>query len=155
MLGPIVWNLIHLSILYDIVGTSSLILTAWITRKPGASFIMGLVTTILNFFLVPGSFNFLGFTVASAVFDFATSIYAYRGRFSGEWLDELTLIGLSVLSGLAAGAVIGPVFMGMEGVSFFTILHGFGGLLGGILGVNIAKALEIKNIPVYRVEKHA
>ncbi len=128
-----------------------LILTVWLTRKPGAPFLMGVVTTILHLILRPGSFHFLGFTAASALFDSATTLVAYKERLSGRWIDHRVLIGISISSGLAAGAVIGPLFMNMEGISFFTVLHGFGGLLGGILGVSIIKALETRKIPRHRV----
>ncbi|GAG95423.1 unnamed protein product, partial [marine sediment metagenome] len=141
ILAPIVWNLTHLPILCDIVGTALLILTAWLTRKPGAPFFMGAVTTILHLILRPGSFHFLGFTAASALFDSVTTLAAFKERLPGNWVDHIILIGTSVISCLAAGAIIGSLFMNIGGLYFFMALHGFGGLLGGILGVNIIKAL--------------
>jgi len=151
ILAPIVWNLTHLPILCDMVGTTLLILTVWLTRKPGASFLMGVVTTILHLILRPGSFHFLGFTAASALFDSATTLVAYRERLSGKWIDHMILIGISITSCLAAGAIIGSLFMNIGGLYFFTALHGFGGLLGGMLGVSIIKALETRKIPRHRV----
>jgi len=151
ILAPVVWNLTRLPIFCDVVGTSSLIMTAWLTRKPGAPFFMGAVTTILHLILIPGSFHFLGFTAASALFDTTTTIVAYRNKLSGKWVDNITLIALSITSCLAAGAIIGSLFMNIGGVFFFAVLHGFGGLLGGILGVSIIKALEVRKIPRYRV----
>jgi len=151
ILAPIVWNLTHLPILCDMVGTSLLILTAWLTRKPGAPFFMGVVTTILHFILRPGSFHFLGFTAASALFDSVITLVAFREKLSGKWVDPIMLIGTSITSCLAAGAIIGSLFMNIGGVFFFAVLHGFGGLLGGILGVNIVKALEMRGIPRHRV----
>jgi len=133
------------------VGTSLLILTAWLTRKPGAPFFMGVVTTILHFILRPGSFHFLGFTAASALFDSVITLVAFREKLSGKWVDPIMLIGTSITSCLAAGAIIGSLFMNIGGVFFFAVLHGFGGLLGGILGVNIVKALEMRGIPRHRV----
>ncbi|MBA7688336.1 hypothetical protein ES703_96815 [subsurface metagenome] len=151
ILAPIVWNLTHLPILCDVVGTTLLILTAWLTKKPGAPFFMGLVTTILHLILRPGSFHFLGFTAASALFDSVTTLVAYKERLSGKWVDRTILIGTSIISCLAAGAIIGSLFMNIGGLYFFVALHGFGGLLGGILGVSIIKALEVRGIPRYRV----
>lgn len=150
ILAPIVWNLTHLPILCDMVGTTLLILTAWLTRKPGAPFFMGVVTTILHLILRPGSFHFLGFTAASALFDSMTTLVAYREILSGKWVEPIMLIGTSIISCLAAGAIIGSLFMNIGGLYFFMALHGFGGLLGGILGVSMIKALEARGIPRYR-----
>ncbi len=151
ILAPIVWNLTHLPIFCDVLGKSLLILTVWLTRKPGAPFLMGIVTTILHLILRPGSFHFLGFTAASALFDSATTIVAYKEKLSGKWIDRLILIGISITSSMAAGAIIGSLFMNIGGLYFFVALQGFGGMLGGILGVSIIKALEVRKIPQYRV----
>ena len=153
ILAPIVWNLTHLPILCDMVGMSLLILTVWWTRKPGASFLMGVVTTFLNFVLRPGAFHFLGFTAASAVFDLTTSLIAYNEKFDRRWISQITLIGVSVVSSLVAGTIIGSFFMNIPlssksygGVYVFAALHGFGGLLGGLLGVNIIRYLEARDV---------
>ena len=153
ILAPIVWNLTHLPILCDMVGMSLLILTAWWTRKPGAAFLMAVITTLLNFILRPGAFQFLGFTAASAMFDISTSVMAYREKLDGRWVDHLSLIGASVVSSIFAGTIIGSFFMNVPfssksfgRVSVFAALHGFGGLLGGLLGVNIIRHLEARDV---------
>ena len=151
ILAPIVWNLTHLPILCGMVGTSLLILTAWSIRKPGAPFLMGVVTTIFHLILNPSSFHFLGFTAASALFDSVTALVAYKERLSGKWVEPIMLISISITSCLAAGTIIGSLFMNISGGYFFIALQGFGGLLGGILGVNIIKSLEARKISGYRV----
>jgi len=132
---------------------SLLILTVWWIRKPGASFLMGVVTTFLNFILRPGAFHFLGFTVASALFDLSTILMAYQAKLDRRWIDHISLIGASVVSSLVAGTIIGSFFMNIPlssksfgRVSVFAALHGFGGLLGGLLGVNIIRYLEDRDV---------
>jgi len=135
------------------VGMSLLILTVWWTRKPGASLLMGVVTTLLNFILRPGAFHFLGFTAASALFDLTTSVIFYKNKGHRRWIDQISLIGISVVSSIFAGTIIGSFFMNVPlstesfgRVSVFAALHGFGGLLGGLLGVNIIRLLEARDI---------
>ena len=75
----------------------------------------------------------------------------YKERLSRKWIEPLILIGISITSCLAAGAIIGSLFMNIGGLYFFIALHGFGGLLGGILGVSIIKSLETRKISRYSV----
>lgn len=73
---PIFWDLTHLPILCD-MGVSLLVLTVWWVRKIGAANMMGVIATILNFLLRPSAVHFLGFTVASIVFDASTRLIGY------------------------------------------------------------------------------
>ncbi len=151
--APIFWQLTHLPILCDMIGTSLLILTLWWTRKPGAATLMGLVATVLNFVLRPGALHFLGFTAASLVFDVAARAIGYRNSLDRRLISSVSLIAISVLSTLVAGYIIGTFFMNpmflakmFGGVAFFAALHGAGGLIGGALGVTIVRGLEARKV---------
>jgi len=151
--APIVWQLTHLPILCDMVGTSLLILTVWWTRKPGAAALMGILATILNFMLRPGATHFLGFTAASIVFDATARAVSYKNSLDRRLVSSVILVAFSLLSTLVAGVIIGSFFMNpmflsnmFGGVAFFAALHGAGGLIGGALGVTIVRGLEARRV---------
>jgi len=150
---PVFWQLTHLPILCDMIGTSLLILTLWWTRKPGAATLMGVIATILNFMLRPGATHFLGFTAASIVFDAAAKAVGYRNSLDRRLVSSVSLVAISVLSTLAAGFIIGSFFMNpmflanmFGGVAFFAALHGAGGVIGGVLGVTVVRGLEARRV---------
>lgn len=155
--APIFWQLTHLPILCDMIGMSLLILTVWWTRKPGAVSLMGILATILNFMLRPGALHFLGFTAASFVFDAVSMGVGYGNSLDKPLVSSVSLIAISVLSTLLAGFIIGSFFMNpmflsnmFGGAVFFAVLHGVGGLVGGAIGVIIARGLEARRvIPVH------
>ncbi|MFQ6054219.1 MAG: hypothetical protein ACE5OO_08350 [Candidatus Bathyarchaeia archaeon] len=151
--APIFWQLTHLPILCDMIGTSLLILTVWWTRRPGAATLIGVIATILNFMLRPGAVHFLGFTAASIIFDAAMRGVGYRNSLDRRLASSVSLIAISVLSTLVAGYIIGTFFMNpmflskmFGGVAFFAALHGAGGLIGGALGVTIVRGLEARRV---------
>ncbi len=153
LVAPIFWQLTHLPILCDMIGTSLLVLTLWWTRKPGAPTLMGLVATVLNFILRPGAFHFLGFTTASVVFDVAAVIVGYRNSLDRGLVSSVILVSVSLLSTTVAGLIIGTFFMNpmflsnmFGGVAFFATVHGLGGIIGGVLGVIITRGLEARQV---------
>ena len=151
--APIFWDLTHLPILCDMVGVSLLILTVWWVRKPGATSLMGVIATILNFVLRPSALHFLGFAAASIVFDALSRTTGYRNSLDRRVLGSIVLLTISLLSTLVAGYIIGILFMSpmvlssmFGGVLFFTVIHGAGGFIGGIIGVVIVRGLEVRRV---------
>lgn len=153
LVAPIFWQLTHLPILCDMVGVSLFIITLWWTRKPGAVSFMGMIATLLNFILRPGSTHFLGFTVASIVFDASTWLLGYSKRLEFGLFSIVGLVAISFLSTLVAGFIIGNLFMNpmflskmFGGILVFAVIHGAGGIIGGTLGIIIVKGLEVRKI---------
>ena len=153
MMAPVFWELTHLPILCDMIGVSLLTLTIWWTRKPGAASFMGLIATILNLILRPGSLHFLGFTVASIAFDAATALIGYENCLDRGRVSYSSLITISFASTVIAGIIIGSFFMNpvflsnlFGGVMFFAALHGGGGIVGGVLGIVFVMGLEMRQI---------
>ena len=145
-LAPLFWQATRLPILCDLLAAISLIVAAWWVRKLGAATLVGLLATVLNFILRPGALHFLGFTVASAVFDALTRAIGYERCFSGGAGPAL-LAAASTASTGVAGLIIGALFMGGSvPLTWFSALHALGGLLGSLLGVSVVKALE-KRLP--------
>jgi len=135
------------------IGVTVLVVTLWWTRKPGAGATMGLIATLLNFILRPGSFHFLGFTVACVFFDVTSSLIGYRKILDKGLKSSISLIVLSVVSTTIAGLIIGNFFMNpgflsnmFGGVLVFAAIHGAGGLIGGALGVVLIRGLESRQV---------
>lgn len=119
---------------------------------------MGIVATMLNFVLRPGTFHFLGFTAASIVFDAAAVIIGYRNSLDRGLVSSVILVANSLVSTCVAGVIIGSLFMDpmflskmFGGVAFFAVLHGAGGLIGGALGVTIVKGLGLRGVVPHSV----
>ena len=153
LITPIFWNLTHLPILCDMIGVSLLVLTAWWTGKPGAASFMGALATLLNYVLRPDSPHFVGFTVASVFFDIAVSAIGNERVMGGGKLGNAVLMSISVLSAMVAGSIIGAFFMNPQilsamfgGAAIFAVIHGAGGLVGGVLGVLIVRGLEARQV---------
>jgi len=153
LISPIFWQLTQLPILCDMIGTSLLILTLWWTRKPGTASLMGIIATILNFVLRPDAIHFLGFTVASIVFDLVAFLIGYKNSLDRGRISSVILICISLISTTVAGLIIGIFFMATVfllnvygGVAVFAAIHGAGGIIGGVLGVVIVRGLERRRI---------
>jgi hypothetical protein len=150
---PIFWELTHLPILCDMIGVSLLSLTVWWTRKPGGATMMGVLATILNLMMRPGSIHFLGFTAASVVFDLLTYFIGYDRTLEQGLRGWAIIFTTSLLSTGIAGAIIGTFFMNggvlsstYGGWAVFTGIHMAGGAVGGIFGVIFIKALESRGV---------
>lgn len=152
-ISPIFWQMTHLPFFCDLVGFTCLILATWWARKLGTTTLTGIIATILNLFLRPAALHFLGFTAASIFFDIASKAIGYRHLFGeNSTRNFIGLVGLSTLSGVIAGTIIGSFFMdprvltNMGGLLFFIGLHTTGAFIGGILGFGLVKALEIRKV---------
>jgi len=136
----------HLPFFCDLLAMISLILGIWWVRKIGTATLIGITATVINFIFRPMAFHFLGFTVASIVFDMLAFVVGYNRVFNKK-LGSLILIVLSVVSAWVAGLIIGSFFMGGRvSVLFFSLLHSIGGLIGSVLGVMLIKGLEARGV---------
>lgn len=139
-LSPIFFQVFHLPFLCDLIGFASLILAVWWTRKFGTATAVGIIATVINFLFRPDAFFFLGFTVASLVFDVLTRLLGYRNCFERALTGTVSLVLISVFSAALAGSIIGLFFMpapaltSWGGVLGWAALHAVGGVIGGIIG---------------------
>ncbi len=150
--SPIFFRMTGLPFLCDLIGFAVLSLTVWWIRKLGAPSIVGIIATVINFIFNPGGLHFLGFTVASIVFDLITCIIGYDRIFRSAFATALSMIGTSIVSAAVAGLIIGTFFMTgpalarWGGVLSWAGLHAVGGVIGGAVGVIIISALRIRGI---------
>ncbi len=151
LFAPIFFRMFGLPFLCDIIGFSILILAAWWIRKFGAITIIGLIATAINFGL-GGNIHFIGFTIASIFFDFATRIIGYNISFKKPSLTSPIMIIISILSAALAGFLIGtfflasPVLVNWGGVFGWALLHSIGGLIGGAIGTLLIISLNSRKI---------
>lgn len=156
-LSPIVFQVFHLPFLCDLIGFASLILAVWWTRKFGTATAVGIIATVINFLFRPDAFFFLGFTIASFVFDMLTRLLGYRNCFEKPLTGTVSLVLISVLSAAFAGSIIGLFFMpapalaSWGGVLGWAALHAVGGVIGGFIGASLTTALTARGIPVAKV----
>ena len=152
--SPILFQMFGIPILCDMMGFSVLALTAWWTRKLGSVTAVGLIATVINFTFNPGAFHFLGFTVASVVFDVAAWLVRYGKAFKKTGSIIVSMVSISTLSAAVAGFIIGSFFMVAPalarwgGVYGWAALHAAGGVIGGIIGVVIITALDSRGIQI-------
>jgi hypothetical protein len=150
--SPIVFQMFGLPILCDMIGFAVLILTVWWTRKFGAATAVGLIATVINFVFNPGGVHFLGFTVASIVFDIAAKLIGYDRSFKNSLFATVSMLPVSVLSAAVAGLNIGTFFMAAPalarwgGVLGWAGLHAAGGVIGGIIGIVLVTGLTTRGV---------
>jgi len=138
--SPIVFRMFGLPILCDMIGFATLSLTVWWVRKLGAATLVGLIATAINFIFNPSGFFFLGFTLASVVFDLLAWVARYDVYFKRSSLTAISLFSASTLSAAVAGLIIGTYFMAAPalanwgGVLGWAGLHAIGGIIGGFIG---------------------
>ena len=89
LFAPIFFRMFGLPFLCDLIGFSVLILATWWIRKLGSITLIGLIATVINFGL-GGGFQFIGFTVASIFFDFATGLIGYNTCFKKPNTETLS-----------------------------------------------------------------
>jgi hypothetical protein len=151
-LSPIFFQVFHLPFLCDLIGFSSLILAVWVTRKFGTATMVGLIATVINFMFRPDAFFFIGFTLASFVFDVLTRLIGYKNSFEKPSTGIVSLILISTFSAAVAGSIIGLFFMSAPAlVSWVSVLgwaalHAVGGVIGGFIGAPLATALTKRGI---------
>jgi hypothetical protein len=127
------------------------ILVLWWVRKFGAVTMTGIIATIITLTLNPYATQFIGFTVASIVFDILTKIVGYKNSLEKPKLSIISLIFAALVSTAIAGTIIGYIFMNQSflislfgGVAFFAVLHAAGGVMGAIVGIILTKALSTR-----------
>ena len=150
--SPIFFRMFGLPFLCDLIGFTVLTLTVWWTRKLGAASIVGLIATVINFIFNPAATQFLGFTIASIVFDALSWIIRYNNAFKKSTYTFTSMTVISTLSATVAGFIIGTFFMAgpalakWGGVLGWAGLHAVGGVIGSIIGVILVTALISRGI---------
>jgi hypothetical protein len=134
------------------VGFATLSVTVWWIRKLGAATAVGIIATVVNFIFNPYGFHFLGFTVASIVFDAATKLMGYEWCFKNPLRITISMLPVSVLSASVAGLIIGTFFMPpttlvtTNSILTWAGLHAFGGVIGGVIGMVMVASLTTRGI---------
>jgi hypothetical protein len=152
--SPIFFRMFGLPFLCDLIGFSVLTVAAVWVRKFGAITMIGLVSTIINFVFNPGGFQFLGFTVASIVFDLLVKIIGYNIIIKKPFYVVATMMPISILSAALAGYIIGTFFMAgpaltmWGGVLGWAGLHVVGGVIGGAVGTVLVTGLISRKVIV-------
>ncbi len=142
-LAPLFWSLTRLPFFCDMLAIISLFLSAWWTKRLGAATLTGIIATLLNFVFRPEAVHFLGFTIASFIFDLLSRGVGYERCFSrGGILATI----IAVLSTWIAGFIIGMFFLAKADLIVFPLLHATGGLIGALLGLAIIRGLESRGI---------
>ena len=154
LISPIFFQMTRLPFLCDLLAFASLILVTWLTRKFGAASLTGIIATLLTLILRPAAFHMLGFVVASVVFDILTKAISYKICFNrNPFVGSSIVVTFSIFCAGIAGAIVGIFFMHFDvltGILIWAGLHAFGGLLGGLIGVIIVRALVLRKIhPLY------
>jgi hypothetical protein len=147
-ISPIFFQVTRMPFLCDLLGFISLSLVVWWTRKPGAASLTGFIVAALTLIVRPGAFHMLGFIVASILFDLLTMRVGYD-RIFGSYKKYSILIIISTVCAWVAGLIIGSFFMNFKtiyAILFFSGLHALGGLLGGIVGAILIKALTTRKV---------
>ena len=150
-IAPIFWRATHLPFLCDMLGVISLILVLWQVRKFGAVTLTGIIATIITLALNPYATHFFGFTAASIVFDVLARLIGYKSCLEKPVLSIISLLSVSTISTAVAGTIIGFIFMNPNflatmfgGVAFFAVLHAAGGIIGGVVGLTLIRALSTR-----------
>ena len=145
-LAPIFWRMTRMPFLCDFLAFTALMLVAWWTRKFGAVSLTGLIVTLLTLALRSG-FHMLGFLAASVLFDVLTRMIGYSNCFEKPLPSTVSMVSFSTLCAGAAGLIIGSVFMSLDSplaVVAFAAKHAVGGVIGGVFGLILIKALKAR-----------
>ncbi|MEM2841710.1 MAG: hypothetical protein QW201_00140 [Thermoproteota archaeon] len=112
---------------------------------------VGLIATLINFLFNPSGIHFLGFAVASVVYDILAKLMGYERAFNKLSSTAASVLLNSVLSAAVAGFIIGSFLMPPEtlvrwgGALGWSALHAAGGFIGGFIGsASIAALLKRK-----------
>lgn len=152
-ISPVFWTLTRLPFACDLIGFTCLAIAVRWTRRVGTATLVGVIATIINLLLRPSAPHFIGFTVASVVYDGLACLIGYRRLFTHLIGSFLGIIVISMVSGGVAGFIIGRLFMdpiviaNVYGTPFlFAGLHAFGGVLGGFLGCLLIQAIQLRGV---------
>jgi hypothetical protein len=152
--SPIFFQITGLPILCDLIGFSVLSVAVWWTRKFGIITVTGLVATGINFVINPGGIHFLGFTAAAIVFDIIIWLFGYNRIFGKKSFTIMVIGFVSTFSASVAGYLIGLFFMpttflvSWGGVLGWAGFHGFGGVIGGAIGIVLILSLNTRSIQI-------
>ena len=153
IISPVFWTMTHLPFACDLIGFTCLIIAVWWTKKFGTATAVGIIATAINFILRPEAIHFLGFTAAGILFDITTRLVGYKTCFGNPKSSGVSLVTLSIISGALAGSIIGILFMAPEVIAkvygtifVFAGLHATGGLIGGVIGFILVRALELRGV---------
>jgi hypothetical protein len=150
--SPIVFRMFGLPILCDLIGFTTLAVAVWWTRKFGATTMIGLIATVINFLFNFGGTQFLGFTAASIVFDIAVRLVGYNNSFRKPISSMVSMVSISTMSAAVAGFIIGTFFMTgpalarWGGVLGWAGVHAVGGVIGGVIGALLTTALTSRGV---------
>jgi hypothetical protein len=154
LLSPIFFQIFHMPFLCDIIGFATLTIALWWVRKIGTATLTGFIATLINFIIRPTAFHFLGFTIASIIFDVLASLIGYERLFQKRVIGSVILFSISVFSAAFAGLIIGSFFLvpvilqQWGGILVWSGLHALGGIIGGVIGVALINALMNRGITV-------
>jgi hypothetical protein len=121
--------------------------------------VVGLIATVVNFIFNPAGVHFLGFAVASMVFDITARLIGYDRCFKKPLFVTVSMLPVSVLSAAAAGLIIGTFFMAIPalakwgGVIGWAGLHAVGGVMGGFIGIALITGLAARGVQRMDVKK--
>jgi len=144
----IFWTLTHLPILCDVLASMALLIAIWKVKKLGVGTMVGIIATLITFSVRPGALYFLGFTVASIVFDVLSWSVRYSNVEASKKGFALLFVTL-ILSMWIAGLVIGFLFMGFGNTLqalIFSLLHASGGMLGSVVGIMTISAISKRGV---------
>lgn len=146
--SPIIFRLFGLPILCDMIGFGVLCIGVWWLKKLGTGTIIGIIATVISLLMNPTGLSFLGFTVASVVFDMIAwlSYYDHMSRESSRGVAML--FANSILSAAIAGGIIAMFFMPNVSLVVWSGLHAVGGAIGGFIGSSLVAALSVRKIRV-------
>jgi hypothetical protein len=115
--------------------------------------LVGVIATIINLLLRPSAPHFIGFTVASVVYDGLAGLIGYRRLFAHPIGSLVGVLAFSVVSGGVAGFIIGQLFIDPGVIDnvygspvIFAGLHALGGVLGGFLGFLLIHAIQLRGV---------
>ena len=150
--APVVFRMTGLPILCDMVGFASLTLAVWLVRRFGVASMVGVIATLINFLFNSSGVHFLGFTVASFVYDILARLMGYERAFGKPSRITAYILLNSVLSAAVAGLIIGSFLMSpvdlvrWGGALGWSGLHAVGGFIGGFVGAASIAALVRRKV---------
>lgn len=142
LLSPYFFAATRLPFLCDFLGVLALMLVTWKVRKFGAATSVGIISTFITLSLNPNMVQFLGFGIASIVFDVICFGIGYSRIYDS--LHSALAVVPAVAMAFTGGVAIGLLFMAQRSIEFalwWGGLHAVGGAIGGIVGAVVLNAL--------------
>ena len=133
VLGPLSFQLTGLPILHDFGVFFTLLVTAWITGRFGASTLVGIIGTLIAIPL-GAPLLIIGFIASAIIFDVLLIMTRHKIATSNRNLAIATLSTL--VSAYVGGALIGTLFMG-NGIGWALTVWGGWHLIGGAIAATV------------------